>query len=99
MLLGAFDIVIAPAIAYITSLVVVSRYMAHLIGGVIRYSGRQYARGGVFVVRFVVNDDKDDTDSIIVTPVAASSSFALLSMTTKTIRIQSCWQPTWSYVA
>ena len=38
--------------------------MAHSIGNVVRYGGRHYdrhyARGGVFVVCFVVDDDKDD---------------------------------------
>ena len=39
--------------------------MAHSIDGVIRYGGRHYARGGVFVVRFVVDDDEDDMNSIM----------------------------------
>ena len=39
--------------------------MAHLIGGVVRYGVRHYARGGVFIIRFVVDDEEEDTNSIM----------------------------------
>ena len=65
MLFSAFNVVVAPEIAYIASSVVVPRYMAHPIGGVVQYGGRHYVRDGVFVVRFVVDDDEDNTNSIM----------------------------------
>ena len=71
MLFSAFDVVVAPAVAYVASSVVVPQYLTHLVGvvvrygSVVRYGGRHYSRGGVLVVRFVVNDDKDNTNSIM----------------------------------
>ena len=36
-------------------------HIAHYIGSVVRYGGRHYACGGVFVIRSVVDDDEADT--------------------------------------
>ena len=65
MIFSAFDVVVAPAVAYVASSVVVPQYLTHLVGGVVRYGRRHYACGGVFVVCFVVDDEKDDANSIM----------------------------------